>query len=249
MIFSVGTTIRPKEPLESLDLDPALQGVADGILAPLWTFRTYQTRAGGGSSSSSRAPATGALAGRGVGGLGSARPRGPAPPVSSSGAGAGSRRASAAVGRQLLDLEQARWPDRTPQAASAGPHGAHPEVALGVGGVVGRLTHSGGHAVRKREKWGETRRRNDHRTPVSGFSRPESRTRRRRKTSGRRSPGAGRPEPVHPEQVDRHQQDGGQDHRWSPGRGRPGWSTRPCSSRLRWRSGTRRTADTGSAGR
>ena len=51
-----------------------------------------------------------------------------------------------------------------------------------------------------------------------------------------------RPEPVDAEEEDGHQEDGRRGRPSSPGRGRRGWSTRPCSSRLRWRSGTRRTA-------
>ena len=37
--------------------------------------------------------------------------------------------------------------------------------------------------------------------------------------------------------------------RWWRGRGRPWWSTRPCSFRPRWRSGSRRTAGNGRSGR
>ena len=57
------------------------------------------------------------------------------------------------------------------------------------------------------------------------------------------------PDPVDAEQEDGHQRDRRRGRPSSPGRGRPGWSTRPCSSRLRWRSGTRRTAGTARAGR
>ena len=58
-----------------------------------------------------------------------------------------------------------------------------------------------------------------------------------------------RPEPVDHEEEHRHQHHRRQHHRRRAVSGRPWSSTRPCSSRLRWRSGTRRTAGTGRAGR
>ena len=76
-----------------------------------------------------------------------------------------------------------------------------------------------------------------------------SRSRRRRRTGGRRSAGAGST------RASRRRRGRPPSGRPSPGRpsspasGRRGWSTRPCSSRLRSRSGTRRTAGTGAAGR
>ena len=228
----------------------------------LWTFRTYQTSSGGGSSSSSARP-------RGLGrcgvasassapdGSASVAARGSGGPV---GAGLGtSGRPPSGVCSSTSNAGEASGGEVSAVA------GVSVESAVSPGrdrfaGLVGRMTHATPRGGRRPRTWSKRptetressrpRRRSEAaRTGAGvGLSRPSSRSsaaaeledaddleqvdQTSRPRTGR--PPSGRPSSGRP---------------WSPGRGRRGWSTRPCSSRLRWRSGTRRTAGTAPAGR